>query len=137
MGLRPFFRLAFSPVAQWPLPQRVHSLGTYAAMKSIVFCCVLIPAIAQGNDPEMLWADASNGRPFSKDPSVIRFGEGYLLYYSLPAETGWTLGIARSTNLVHWEKVGVVLPGAGCEQRGIAAPAACTSPVRGADPFFV
>ena len=25
---------------------------------------------------------------------------------------------------MHWEKVGVVLPGAGCEQRGIAAPAA-------------
>jgi predicted GH43/DUF377 family glycosyl hydrolase len=72
----------------------------------------------------MHWADASNGRPFSKDPSVIRFGEAYLLYYSLPAETGWTLGIARSTNLVDWEKVGVVLPGGGCEQRGIAAPAA-------------
>ena len=89
-----------------------------------MLCCLLFPAVAQGNDPEMLWADASNGRPFSKDPSVIRFGEAYLLYYSLPAEKGWTLGIARSTNLVHWEKVGAVLPGEGCEQRGIAAPAA-------------
>ena len=98
----------------------MNSLGHAFA----TLCCLLVPATAQGNDPEMLWADASNGRPFSKDPSVIRFGGAYLMYYSLPAEKGWTLGIARSTNLVHWEKVGVVQPTAGCEQRGIAAPAA-------------
>jgi hypothetical protein len=52
----------------------------------------------------MHWADASNGRPFSKDPSVIRFGNAYLLYYSLPPAAGWTVGTARSTNLVNWEK---------------------------------
>jgi beta-1,2-mannobiose phosphorylase / 1,2-beta-oligomannan phosphorylase len=111
------------------LADAVKPVNLYRSMKLpgnafATLCCLLLPAMAQGNDPAMHWADASSGRPFSKDPSVIRFGETYLMYYSLPAERGWTLGIACSTNLVHWEKVGVVSPGAGCEQRGIAAPAA-------------
>ena len=45
------------------------------------------------------WGDTSRlGRPFAKDPSVIRFGGRYLLYYSLPpsgdgrANDGWAVG---------------------------------------------
>ncbi|MEI7809681.1 MAG: hypothetical protein WCJ07_14480, partial [Verrucomicrobiota bacterium] len=49
------------------------------------------------------WADATRlERPFSKDPSVIRFGGRYLMYFSLPpfatnlapanAPRGWSIG---------------------------------------------
>jgi hypothetical protein len=36
-------------------------------------------------NPPMKWADDTRlGRPHSKDPSVIRFGSRYLMYFSLP-----------------------------------------------------
>ena len=61
----------------------------------------------------MLYADTSRrGRPFAKDPAIVRFGGGYLLYYSLPpfgdgrAGDGWAIGIARSSDLDAWEKIG-------------------------------
>ncbi len=81
--------------------------------------------------PEMHWADESSGRPFSKDPSVIRFGGEYLMYYSLPGPSGgmggmggWSVGIAKSKDLVKWEKAGVVGPAQECDAKGLAAPAA-------------
>jgi sucrose-6-phosphate hydrolase SacC (GH32 family) len=77
----------------------------------------------------MLWGDASRlGRPFSKDPSVIRFGGRYLLYYSTPpfgdrrANDGWAVGIAESRNLIDWTKVGEVGPDGDYERKGLAAP---------------
>jgi beta-1,2-mannobiose phosphorylase / 1,2-beta-oligomannan phosphorylase len=79
--------------------------------------------------PEMHWADDSSGRPFSKDPSVIRFNDHYLMYYSLPGPVGggmggWSVGIAKSTDLVNWERVGQVKPAQECDAKGLAAPAA-------------
>jgi beta-1,2-mannobiose phosphorylase / 1,2-beta-oligomannan phosphorylase len=75
----------------------------------------------------MLWGDTSvDGRPFSKDPSVIRFGGRYLLYYSMRGATGnmdvWSVGIAESRNLLDWRRVGQLLPGADYELKGLAAP---------------
>lgn len=76
------------------------------------------------------WADTSRGRPFSKDPSVIRFRHQYLLYYSLPQYgdgrpgDGWAIGIARSRNLTDWEKAGEILPQADYEKQGLCAPCA-------------
>ena len=78
----------------------------------------------------MKWGDTSRlGRPFSKDPSVIRFNGRYLLYYSIapyskelaPADAprGWAIGIARSTDLVNWQKVGEILPQQEVEKNGI------------------
>ena len=76
--------------------------------------------------PDVLtFADACRGKPFTKDPSVIRFHGAYLLYYSLPpgaGHAGWSAGIARSRDLVSWEKAGEVLPAGGCEAKGLAAP---------------
>ena len=76
----------------------------------------------------MHWADDSSGRPFSKDPSVIRFGGAYLMYYSLPGPAtgmgGWSVGIARSLDLVNWEKAGSLKPAQECDRKGLAAPAA-------------
>lgn len=78
--------------------------------------------------PEMHWADTSSGRPFSKDPSVIRLGDEYLMYYSLPGQDGgtggWTVGIAKSKDLIHWTKAGSVKPAQDCDKKGLAAPAA-------------
>lgn len=77
----------------------------------------------------MLWGDSSRlGRPFSKDPSVIRFKGRYLLYYSMPGAAdgvtmqGWAVGIAESRNLIEWRKIAEVLPEQPCESKGLCAP---------------
>ena len=79
--------------------------------------------------PPVPWGDTSRlGRPFSKDPSVVRFGGRYLLYYSMPpfgdgrASDGWAIGIAESTVLGDWAKVGEVLVAEPYEGKGVAAP---------------
>ncbi len=82
-----------------------------------------------------LWADSSRlGRPFAKDPCVIRFQDRYLLYFSLPpfpleamradAPRGWSVGIATGTNLTDWRKAGELLPEQDCEGQGLCAPGA-------------
>ena len=64
----------------------------------------------------MLHGDSSRTvLPFSKDPTVIRKGNEYMMYYSIksyektvspePAHNGWDTGIARSTDLVNWTRV--------------------------------
>lgn len=74
----------------------------------------------------MHWADTASGRPFSKDPSVIRLRDAYLMYYSLPGPKdgpgGWSIGIARSTDLVNWTKAGELKPGQEVDRKGLAAP---------------
>ncbi len=68
------------------------------------------------------------GRPFAKDPSGVWFGGRYLMYYSVPSfadnrpDNGWGIGIAQSTNLVDWEKVGEMTAGAPYEAKGLCAP---------------
>ncbi len=58
------------------------------------------------------------------------------MYYSLgpwvngsPPPTGlaanmWTIGIAASTDMTHWQKVGELLPGGDYDKKGLAAPGA-------------
>ncbi len=83
----------------------------------------------------MRFGDESRlGRPFSKDPSVVRWGGRYLLYYSLPpwapdrapqgATKGWGIGIAESHDLVHWRPIGELQPEQPYETNGICAPGA-------------
>lgn len=75
--------------------------------------------------PAMHYADASYGRPFAKDPDVEWFRGRYLMYYSVNrGKDGFAVGIAESKDLLHWTKVGEVLPAGGCESKGLAAPAA-------------
>ena len=71
---------------------------------------------------EMQYGDASRtGEPFAKDPTVIRNGDRYLMYYSItsytndlvpddpaPGRKGWHSGIAESRDLVHWSRIGDV-----------------------------
>lgn len=82
------------------------------------------------------YSDTSRiGQPYAKDPSVVRFGERFLMYYSIPPArdnkqgadgfpTGWAIGIAESRDLRTWTKVGEVLPVQEVERNGIAAPGA-------------
>lgn len=88
-----------------------------------------------GGGGRMRWADESRlGRPFSKDPSVIRFKGRYLLYFSLPpfapdrapadGPEGWSIGIAESPDLTNWRKVGELWPEQECERKGLCAPGA-------------
>jgi len=81
--------------------------------------------------PAMLWGDTSRrGRPFAKDPSVIRFGGRYLLYCSLPPygdgrpDDGWMIGIVESRDLVTWNKIAELPPKDACEKKGLCAPGA-------------
>lgn len=89
-----------------------------------------MPAHAQSTSsatPKMYFSDTSRlGRPFAKDPSVIRFKGSYWLYYSLPATktSGWGIGIAQSPDLIHWTKVSELEPMQQVEMAGVAAPGA-------------
>lgn len=78
----------------------------------------------------MRFADTTRGRPFAKDPAVVRFQNRYLLYYSIPPfgdgriGDGWGIGIAESDDLHTWRRCGELTPGAEYEARGLAAPGA-------------
>jgi predicted GH43/DUF377 family glycosyl hydrolase len=75
--------------------------------------------------PKMYYTDDSRGRPFAKDPDVARFGDRYLMYYTISRPgKGIAIGIAESKNLNDWKKVGEVLPEADYEKNGIGAPGA-------------
>lgn len=78
----------------------------------------------------MLFTDTSRGRPFAKDPAVVRFGAGYFLHYSIPpfgdglGGDGWAIGVAHSVDLETWSRVGEIDPVQECERNGICAPGA-------------
>jgi predicted GH43/DUF377 family glycosyl hydrolase len=110
-----------------------------AGLVPLAMMCLPLPvAVAQASAPAanpapviMRWADETRiGRPFSKDPSVIRFGDRYLMYFSLPPTVpksdppGWAIGIAESKDLVAWKRVGELLPAQECDRNGLCAPGA-------------
>ncbi len=76
------------------------------------------------SDSIMMYADLSSGRPFSKDPAVVRFNDRYYLYYSMRAENGWAIGIAQSEDMLVWKKIGELLPQEEYESKGMCAPGA-------------
>ncbi len=97
----------------------------------LALTCLLLTSIAGAAEtPAMKFGDAERiGRPFAKDPSVIKFGWRYLLYYSVApwakdrapagAKKGWAIGIAESKNLADWTKVGEITPEQECEANGL------------------
>ena len=81
--------------------------------------------------PVLYRDDSRKGRPYAKDPSVVKFGDTYFMYYSLPPkdEDGkvsgeWNIGIATSNDLEHWKKAGEMKPDAPYEMNGLCAPGA-------------
>jgi len=79
---------------------------------------------APAYQPAMYYADADYGRPFAKDPDVVRFAGRYLMYYSVRQPDRVVIGIAESNDLTHWRKIGELAPVTDYEQKGAAAPAA-------------
>jgi beta-xylosidase len=85
---------------------------------------ILLNTLALLAQPEMYYGDTSrSGKPFSKDPHVIRFEGRYLMYTSAPPSDGgddgmqgWEIGI------INWEKIGSVPPSGKVEAKGICAP---------------
>ncbi len=96
------------------------------ALFSLV-CCFCF-----GQLPRMMYGDTTRvGAPFSKDPHVVKFNGRYLMYHSLPPQnwsqnSGWIIGIAESTDLINWVKVGEITPdpNAEYERKGLCAPGA-------------
>ncbi|MBU5670518.1 family 43 glycosylhydrolase [Paenibacillus brevis] len=82
----------------------------------------------------MLFADTDQGRSFAKDPAVVKLNGVYYMYYTMAppvsdkSNTGWGIGrgigIARSGNLLDWEKISEIMPEQDCERNGICAPGA-------------
>jgi hypothetical protein len=101
---------------------------------SVVFICFFALAVQaqRGMRNVMMYSDTTRlGVPFAKDPHVIRFGGRYLMYYTLPARKdknhpiqGLGIGIAASTDLRKWTKIGEINPKAEPELNGLAAPCA-------------
>ena len=84
-----------------------------------------LPELKLLQKPAMYYTDTSYGRAFAKDPDVVRFKDRYLMYYSIHrGKQGIAIGIAQSGNLVHWTKIGEILPEAEYEKKGLAAPGA-------------
>lgn len=86
-------------------------------------------AAEPASPPRMYFADTVSGKPFSKDPAVVKFKGRYWLYYSLPPyegkpTRGWSIGVATSGNLVDWSKVGALGNTGDAEQNGFCAPGA-------------
>lgn len=102
----------------------------------LLFICACNSQLPVNNSVElMMFSDSTRiGLPMSKDPHVIFFNDKYYLYYSMPpgneqkndGSPGWTIGIAESTDLVHWDKIGEVSPKplSEPEELGFCAPCA-------------
>ena len=74
----------------------------------------------------MLYGDPVHlvdGSPFAKDPTVVRHGGRYLMYYSACcSDKKWRGAIAASTNLVDWVRVGDIKVDGAPFEGGWAAP---------------
>ncbi|MBR6032384.1 MAG: family 43 glycosylhydrolase [Bacteroidaceae bacterium] len=73
--------------------------------------------------------DTRTGTLFAKDPIVVFHGGRYLMYYSIPPHNsrdweGWNIGIAESSDLRHWQRIGEITPQAEYEAKGLCAPGA-------------
>lgn len=103
-------------------------------MKSLLLLFLAANAIwaaEPATRPRMYFGDASrNGRPFAKDPSIVRFEGRYLMFYSEAPATdpsrpkGWAIGIAESRDLVQWSKAGELFPEQEFEKNGLCAAGA-------------
>ena len=63
-----------------------------------------------------------DGQPFAKDPTVIRHGGRYLMYYTVNDDGRWGGAIAESTNLVDWVRVGDIAVDGAPFEGGWVAP---------------
>jgi hypothetical protein len=108
----------------------------YSLKRIFLFFTLLISLqfYCSAQSGKMMFGDTTRiGVPFAKDPHVIFFEGRYLMYYSIPGFTrldgkqlGWGIGIAESSDLCNWKRIGEVNtdPEAVYEAKGFAAPCA-------------
>ncbi len=100
-----------------------QSTGT-AWYDDLVIELVSLDVDAPGK-PSMFFSDTDYGFPLAKDPDVVAFQGAYYMYYSVKGRPqGIVVGIARSTDLNTWRKIGEILPEHDYHKKGLAAPAA-------------
>jgi len=97
----------------------------------LIITLIIATTIVSGQEKMMFGDTSRRGVPFSKDPHVVKFDGKYLMYFSIPPFAdksnpiqGWNIGIAESTDLINWEKVGEINPAGGAESKGLCAPSA-------------
>ncbi len=82
---------------------------------------------------KMMYADSSRrGKPFSKNPYVIRLNERYLMYSSVLPVKGSDareIEITESKDLINWKNVGYLNIKEDYEKNGISAP--CVLVIKG------
>ncbi|MGC9352825.1 MAG: family 43 glycosylhydrolase [Mariniphaga sp.] len=100
-------------------------------MKFLILIFLLSPFCIQAQQQMMFGDTSRKGVPFSKDPHVIKFENRYLMYFSIPPFTdksnpvkGWNIGIAESSDLINWQKIGEINPEGDYESKGLCAPCA-------------
>ena len=85
-----------------------------------------------GTQDRMMYKDTTRmGVPYAKDPHVVKFKGRYLMYYSIPPSHSngmerWSIGIAKSKDLIHWMCAGEITPRKDLEyeRKGMCAPCA-------------
>ena len=108
---------------------RLFSLTVLGCL-STALAAPMIAGEPAGEKSPVVFSDTSRtGQPFAKDPSVIRHGGRYLLYYSIPGvahapDPRWRVGSAESRDLRTWRKIAELAPDGEAEHKGIAAPGA-------------
>ncbi|SHF68145.1 Glycosyl hydrolases family 43 [Mariniphaga anaerophila] len=100
-------------------------------MKHLLFVLLFSPLFVFAQERMMFGDTSRKGVPYSKDPHVVKFEGRYLMYFSIPPFEdktnpikGWNIGIAESTDLIHWEKIGEINPEGSYESKGLCAPCA-------------
>lgn len=92
---------------------------------TVEFSRTIRPAAAPAR---MMYADTTRrGKPWSKNPFVLRFGGRYLMYSSILPVLGSEareIEITESRDLIHWKNVGYIHVQAPYEKNGISAPCA-------------
>ena len=101
-------------------------------IKFVLISIILFFCFPVTSQERMMFGDTSRiGIPFSKDPHVVKFNGKYIMYFSIPPFKdksnpiqGWNIGIAESSDLIHWKKIGEINPDGAYESKGLCAPCA-------------
>lgn len=94
----------------------------------LLLLALLVVVAASVQAYEFIWGDTSRtGYGHAKDPVIVYHGGRYVMYYSIPpgkGHDGWNIGIAESSDLKGWKRIGELTPATDYEAKGLCAPGA-------------